>query len=82
MSPVRQVRPGLPPTLLVAGGSDQFVPPTESAQLHRQLDQAGVVNQFVELPFADHDYDLSWNGLATQVTQHVLADFLQSNLNR
>jgi acetyl esterase/lipase len=79
-SPVRQVRPGLPPTLLVAGASDQFVPAAQSRQLHRQLDQAGVPNQFVELPFADHDYDLSWNGLATQITQHVLADFLRRHL--
>src|SRR5947207_6632507 len=75
-SPVRQVRPGLPPTLLIAGGSDQFVPSAQSGQLHRQLDQVGVVNQFVELPFTDHDYDLSWNGLATQITQHLLAGFL------
>jgi acetyl esterase/lipase len=75
-SPVRQVRPGLPPTLLVAGASDQFVPAAQSRQLHGQLDRAGVPNRFVELPFADHDYDLSWNGLATQVTQHVIADFL------
>ena len=80
--PVRQVRRGLPPTLLVAGGSDQFVLPSQSRQLHRQLDQAGVPNQFAELPFADHDYDLSWNGLATQITQHVLADFLQRHLLR
>jgi acetyl esterase/lipase len=79
-SPVRQVRPGLPPTLLVVGGSDQFVPAAQSGQLHRQLDQEGVLNQFVALLFADHDYDLSWNGLATQITQHVLADFLQRYL--
>jgi acetyl esterase/lipase len=79
-SPVRQVRPGLPPTLLIAGGGDQFVPPTESAQLHGQLDQAGVLNQYVELPFTDHDYDLSWNGLATQITRHLLADFLKQQL--
>ena len=64
----------------MAGGSDQFVPAAQSAQLHRQLDQAGVVNQFVQLPFADHDYDLSWNNLATQITQHLLADFLQHHL--
>ena len=64
----------------MAGGSDQFVPAAQSGALHRQLDQAGVVNQFVQLPFADHDYDLSWNGLATQITQHLLADFLQSHL--
>jgi acetyl esterase/lipase len=79
-SPVRQVRPGLPPTLLVAGAGDQFVPVTQSRQLHRQLTQAGVVNQFVELPFTDHDYDLSWNGLATQITEQVLADFLHRHL--
>jgi acetyl esterase/lipase len=64
----------------VAGASDQFVPAAQSSQLHRQLDQAGVPNQFVALPFADHDYDLSWNSLATQLTRHLLGDFLQHNL--
>jgi acetyl esterase/lipase len=79
-SPTRHVRPGLPPTLLVVGSNDQFVPPDQSRQLHRGLDQAGVPNQLVELPYTDHDYDLSWNGLATQITQHLVADFLHRTL--
>lgn len=29
----------------------------------------------------DHpDYDLSWNGLATQITRHLIADFLHRTL--
>src|SRR5207248_3344504 len=80
-SPVRQVRPGLPPTLLVAGDSDQFVPAAQSRQLHKQLDEAAVPNRFVAFPFADHDYDHSWNGPATQITRHLLADFLRRYLN-
>jgi len=79
-SPTRHVRPGLPPTLLIHGSGDQFVPPQQSRQLHRELDQAGVPNQFVELPYTDHDYDLSWNGPATQITQHLIAEFLNHTL--
>ncbi|HEY6797680.1 MAG TPA: alpha/beta hydrolase [Kineosporiaceae bacterium] len=80
-SPLEQVRHGLPATLLVAGGSDQYVPADQSRQLHSSLDRAGVPNQFVAVPFADHDYDLSWNGFATQITRHVLADFLRRTLS-
>ena len=65
----------------MAGASDQFVPAAQSEQLHRQLDQAGVVNRFEALPFADHDYDLSWNGLATQITQHLLGELLRRYLS-
>jgi len=79
-SPTRHIRPGLPPTLLIHGSHDQFVAPQQSRQLHRELDQAGVPNQLVELPYADHDYDLSWNGLATQITQQLIAEFLHRTL--
>jgi acetyl esterase/lipase len=42
MSPMTYIRPGLPPTFIVNGDSDPTVDPTQSAQLKKALDKAGV----------------------------------------
>ena len=44
MSPLTYVRPGLPPTFIVNGDSDHTVDPTQSAELKKALDAAGVPN--------------------------------------
>ncbi len=44
MSPVTYIRPGLPPTFIVNGDSDHTVDPTQSAELKKALDAAGVPN--------------------------------------
>jgi acetyl esterase/lipase len=44
MSPMTYIRPGLPPTFIVNGDSDHTVDPTQSAQLKKALDAAGVPN--------------------------------------
>lgn len=38
------IRPGLPPTFIVNGDSDHTVDPTQSAELKKALDAAGVPN--------------------------------------
>jgi acetyl esterase/lipase len=44
MSPMTYIRPGLSPTFIVNGDSDHTVDPTQSAQLKKALDAAGVPN--------------------------------------
>ncbi len=44
MSPLTYIRPGLPPTFIVNGDSDHTVDPTQSAELKKALDAAGVPN--------------------------------------
>jgi acetyl esterase/lipase len=44
MSPMTYIRPGLPPTFIVNGDSDPTVDPTQSAQLKKALDAAGIPN--------------------------------------
>jgi acetyl esterase/lipase len=44
VSPVTYVRPGLPPTFIVNGDSDPTFDPTQSSQLKKALDAAGVPN--------------------------------------
>jgi acetyl esterase/lipase len=44
MSPLTYVKPGLPPTFIVNGGSDHTVDPSQSAELKKALDEAHVPN--------------------------------------
>ncbi len=44
MSPMTYIRPGLPPTFIVNGDSDHTVDPSQSAELKKALDAAGVPN--------------------------------------
>jgi acetyl esterase/lipase len=44
MSPLTYVRPGIAPTFIVNGDSDRTVDPSQSAELKKALDAAGVPN--------------------------------------
>jgi acetyl esterase/lipase len=44
VSPMTYIRPGLPPTFIVNGDSDPTFDPTQSSQLKKALDAAGVPN--------------------------------------
>lgn len=44
VSPITYVRPGLPPTFIVNGDSDPTFDPSQSSQLKKALDAAGVPN--------------------------------------
>ena len=55
-SPVNHVRRSVPPTLLIHGGSDTYVTPSQSATMRRALELAEVPNRF-ELVFGeDHTF--------------------------
>lgn len=78
-SPVEYVRPGLPPTLLMHGNRDHIVPYQQSVELADRLERAGVPNELLELPYADHAYDFVWGDWGTQISRQVFADFLAGN---
>ena len=54
MSPMTYIHPGLPPTFIVNGDSDHTVDPTQSAQLKKALDAAGVPNSQDLVPGGGH----------------------------
>jgi acetyl esterase/lipase len=54
MSPMTYIRSGLPPTFIVNGDSDHTVDPTQSAQLKKALDAAGVPNGQDLVPGGGH----------------------------
>jgi acetyl esterase/lipase len=44
MSPTTYITPRVPPTFIINGDSDHSVDPTQSAELKKALDAAGVPN--------------------------------------
>ncbi|MEV5827702.1 alpha/beta hydrolase [Spirillospora sp. NPDC052242] len=79
-SPIRHVRPGLPPTLLIHGGRDMFAPPRDSRALAARLTAAGVPNRLVEISHAGHMFDLNWGGFASRIARHAIVGHFAAHL--
>jgi acetyl esterase/lipase len=79
-SPASYVRPGLPPTLLIFGGRDHVVKPEFNRSAARALRAAHVPVVAVELPWAEHGFDLAPTGLGGQLAFNVISDFLAVHL--
>jgi acetyl esterase/lipase len=58
LSPMGHVSPACPPTLLLQGSDDVFLLAPQVRRLHRDLRQAGVPVVLLELPHAEHAFDL------------------------
>lgn len=79
-SPASYVRAGLPTTLLLFGGRDHVVKPEFNRMAARALRAARVPVVSVELPWAEHAFDLAPTGLGGQLAFNVMSDFLEVNL--
>ncbi|WP_460572489.1 alpha/beta hydrolase fold domain-containing protein [Flaviaesturariibacter terrae] len=72
-SPAWLVRPGVPPTLILQGGSDGVVHPAQSRALAARLEGAGVAHELVLYPKAQH----GWYGTTLQRSFDTVQRFLQ-----
>lgn len=79
-SPSTHVRRGLPPTLLIFGGRDQVVKPEFNRGAASRLRAANVPVVSVELPWAEHGFDMAPSGLGAQLAFNVIANFLDREL--
>jgi acetyl esterase/lipase len=57
-SPITHVGADCPPTLLLQGEHDSFLPAQVSRALHQKLIEAGVPSVYVEFPQTEHGFDL------------------------
>jgi acetyl esterase/lipase len=80
VSAIFHVRPGLPPTLIAAGEHDHLVPFEGHLELVEKLNQAGVPNVLIAIPYGEHAYDLYWGGFGAQITRHAAEKFLNQYL--
>lgn len=79
-SPSELIRPGLPPTLLLFGGRDHIVKPVFNRQAATALRAARVPVISVELPWAEHGFDIVPTGLGAQLAFNVITEFLDREL--
>jgi acetyl esterase/lipase len=75
-SPSTYVRPGLPPTLLVYAHHDHLVQAKFGRAMAANLRAAGDSVIYIELPWAEHGFDLLGNGIGSQVSMALLDRFL------
>ena len=78
ISPINHVRPGLPPFLLIHGGSDKTVPIQQSLDFQAKLQAAGVRCDLITIPGAPHAL-ASWEKLAPDYPARMIA-WLRDNL--
>lgn len=79
-SPNLQVTPQTPPTLIIHGGNDRLVSAQHASFLRDALEGVGVPNRLVILPWADHGFDIFFDGWGSQIIQPIIRDFLDANL--
>ena len=79
-SPVTHVQLGTPPTLLFHGGRDQFVRLEHMERLGKRLLNAGVPHEMVSLPYAQHGFDVLFDGWGAQLARPLVLRFLRARL--
>jgi acetyl esterase/lipase len=57
-SPITHAGPHSPPTLLLQGEHDSFLPASVSHALHCRLAEAGVPSVYVQFPRTGHGFDM------------------------
>ena len=67
---------GLPPSLLIYGSRDHVVLPRFGAMLDERLRAAGATSVFLEIPWAEHAFDVISNGPSGQLSLYYTEQFL------
>ena len=75
-SPINFVTAISPPTLLLQGGQDLFVPEAQSVHLKNKLQSLGVAHQYVFYPNEGH----GWRGKNLSDSLDKIADFLRQHI--
>jgi acetyl esterase/lipase len=76
LSPIERATKGAPPTLLIHGGRDAFVPVDQAARLAQKLAALGVAHDVLVIPYAQHAFDFVSGGLGQQLAEQAILRFL------
>ena len=79
-SPATYVSRDAPPTLLLYGSRDHVVEARFGRDLHAKLGAAGAVSVLLEIPWAEHAFDVVSNGISGQLSLHYAERFLAATL--
>ena len=66
------------PTILLHGGSDPLVNPSQSETVHNLLDAAGIPNQYVFYPLKGHG---DWDNATFEDAFNKVEAFLSANVH-
>jgi acetyl esterase/lipase len=80
-SPITYAERRQPPTLLIYGVRDHVVEATYGAQLYRRLLAGGTTSVLLEIPWAEHAFDVVSGGLGAQLALYHTERFLAWALN-
>jgi acetyl esterase/lipase len=75
-SPIAHLTPPLPPSLLIYGARDHIVESRFGVMLDARLREVGATSVFLEIPWAEHAFDLVPNGPSGQVSLYYTERFL------
>lgn len=75
-SPIRFVSSTSQPTLIIHGENDVLVAYEHSTRLQKKLNDYGVKNYFLSLPWATHGFDYTLNGPGGQLSTYAVLKFL------
>jgi acetyl esterase/lipase len=80
-SPGQLVNRRLPPTLLIYGGQDHLVESRFGRKLAKNLLTFGTPTVFIEIPWANHAFDIIFNGTSNQLALYYTERFLARSLH-
>ncbi len=72
-----EVVPLIPPIFLTAGKRDRIVDTYQSEELFNELQESGITSIYLELPWANHGFDVIINGPGGQLTFQYMKQFMQ-----
>ena len=75
-SPVTYATARVPPSLLVYGARDHIVAPRFGRELDARLREAGARSVLLEIPWAEHAFDVVPNGVSGQIALYYTERFL------
>jgi acetyl esterase/lipase len=76
MSSINRIAAGAPPTLLIGADADGLLPPDALRAFARRLDGAGVPEQLMLVPYANHDFNVAYDGIGNQAARQMTEHFL------
>jgi len=77
-SPLNFISATSVPTLIIHGENDVLVSYDHSIRLQNKLNENGVKNYFLSLPWATHAFDYTLNGPGGQLSTYAVLKFLNS----
>lgn len=81
-SPINYVTPNLPPSLLIYGRRDHIVEAKYGKNLYKQLQATNNRAALLEIPWAEHAFDVVFCGVSNQLALYYTERFLAWSLNR